>query len=324
MSQTAQSADVNASEGALKTASRSGWGDRLFVTVSRSLAIALMGLLGAILIVLLFMSEPSIEKFGLGFITSTEWNPVEEEFGAWPAIVGTLVTSFIAMIIAVPLSFGIAVFVTEIAPRGLGVVMSRIIELMAGIPSIIYGMWGLFVLAPFMATHVQMPVINLVSGIPVLDVIFGPPPIGIGVFTAGVILAVMVIPLITAVMRDVLENVPPVMREAAYGLGATRLEVMRLVIIPHGRVGLIGGVFLGFGRALGETMAVTFVIGNAHSLFTSLFEPGTTISATIANEFTEATGTIYPAALMELAVILFVLTVIVLVISRLLLRRTAA
>lgn len=235
-------------------------------------------------------------------------------------------TSILALLIATPVSFGIAVFTTEIAPPRLATVLARLIELMAAIPSIIFGMWGLFVFAPFFAERVEPVVIDLFSGIPILDALFGPPPIGIGVLTASIILALMVTPLITAVMRDVILAVPQVMREAAYGLGSTRWEVVRLVIVPHARIGLIGGVVLGLGRALGETMAVTFVIGNAHSLFSSLLLPGTTISATIANEFAEATGTIYPASLMELGLILLVLTVLVLVPSRLLLRprRTGA
>ncbi len=195
---------------------------------------------------------------------------------------------------------------------------------MAGIPSIIFGMWGLLVFAPFMALHIQPPIIEAFAGVPLLGTLFGPPPIGIGVFTAGVILAIMTIPLITAVMRDVLLSVPTVMREAAYGIGSTRFEVVRLVLVPAGLIGLIGGVILGLGRALGETMAVTFVIGNAHNLAPSLFMPGTTISATIANEFTEATGTLYPAALMELGIILFAITILVLALSRLMLKATAA
>ncbi len=299
-------------------------GDKIFANLSKILAILLVVMLGGITLSLILMSLPSLQKFGFSFIFNTEWNPVDEDFGAWPAIVGTVVSSALAMLFAVPLSFGAAVFITQIAPRWLSQILARLIELMAGIPSIIYGMWGLFVFAPFMAKHVEPPIMQLFTGVPVLGTIFGPPPIGIGVLTAGIILAIMVIPLITSVMRDVLDAVPPVMVEATYGLGATRWEVISRVMVPHGRTGMLGGVILGFGRALGETMAVTFVIGNAHHLFTSLFEPGTTISATIANEFTEATGTIYPAALMELGLILFVITIIVLTISRLLLREGKA
>lgn len=297
-------------------------GDPLFAGFAKILGIALIGLLFAILAVLIVAAWPSIEKFGFGFLTTSTWNPVGDEFGAWPAIVGTLVSSLIAMVFAIPISFGFAVFITEIAPKGVGAFLGRLIELMAGVPSIIFGMWGLLVFAPFMARHIQPPIIETFAGVPLLGTLFGPPPIGIGVFTAGIILAIMTIPLITAVMRDVLLSVPTVMREAAYGLGCTRFEVVRLVLVPAGRIGLIGGVILGLGRALGETMAVTFVIGNAHNLAPSLFMPGTTISATIANEFTEATGTLYPAALMELGVILFAITIVVLTLSRLMLRAT--
>jgi len=323
MAETSLSAGTSVPEGVRK-ASGPRIGDPLFAGVAKTLGIALIGMLFAILVVLVVAAWPSIEKFGLGFITSSTWNPVSDTFGAWPAIVGTLVSSLIAMIFAIPIAFGFAVFITEIAPERIGAALGRLIELMAGVPSIIFGMWGLLVFAPFMASHIQPPIIAAFSGIPVLGTLFGPPPIGIGVFTAGIILAIMTIPLITAVMRDVLLSVPTVMREAAYGLGCTRFEVVRLVLVPAGRVGLIGGVILGLGRALGETMAVTFVIGNAHNLSASLFMPGTTISATIANEFTEATGTLYPAALMELGVILFAITILVLALSRLMLRATAA
>ncbi|MEO1200506.1 MAG: phosphate ABC transporter permease subunit PstC [Pseudomonadota bacterium] len=297
-------------------------GDPIFAGISRIFGLALIGMLFAILVVLVHAAWPSIEQFGFAFIPSTTWNPVTNEFGAWPAIVGTLVSSCVAMLFAIPISFGIAVFITEIAPPSIGSALGRLIELMAGIPSIIFGMWGLLVFAPFLARHVQPPIIEAFAGVPLLGTIFGPPPIGIGVFTAGIILAIMTIPLITAVMRDVILSVPTVMREAAYGIGCTRFEVVRLVLVPAGRIGLVGAVILGLGRALGETMAVTFVIGNAHNISASLFMPGTTISATIANEFTEATGTLYPAALMELGIILFVITIIVLALSRLMLRAT--
>lgn len=309
---------------ALGGTSGPGIGDPLFAGISRLFGIALIGILFAVLVVLVIAAWPAIEAFGFGFVTSTTWNPVAEEFGAWPAIVGTLVSSLLAMVFAIPISFGFAVFITELAPTRIGAALGRLVELMAGIPSIIFGMWGLLVLAPFMAKHIQPPIIESFAGVPLLGTLFGPPPIGIGVFTAGVVLAIMTIPLITAVMRDVLLSVPTVMREAAYGLGCTRFEVVSLVLMPAGRIGLIGGVILGLGRALGETMAVTFVIGNAHNLAPSLFMPGTTISATIANEFTEATGTLYPAALMELGIILFAITIAVLALSRGLLRATAA
>ena len=299
---------------------RSFWySDRAFAYLTRGFGIFLVLLLIGILTSLLFLSWPSIKAFGWHFLITSVWNPATNQFGALAPIIGTLATSIIAMLIAVPLSFGIAVLISEILPRRIGSVVARVIELMAGIPSIIYGMWGFFVLVPFMAHHVQPWLIEHTAHIPVLNFIFGGMPIGYGVFTAGIILAFMVIPLISSVMRDVLEAVPPIMREAAYGMGATRREVIKKILVPYTRAGLLGGVILGFGRALGETMAVTFVIGNSHQLFQALFMPGTTISATIANEFTEAFGRLYPAALMQLGLILFVMTFIILAISRMLL-----
>jgi phosphate transport system permease protein len=225
------------------------------------------------------------------------------------------------MLIAVPFSLGIAILIIEILPKSVGTVIARLIELMAGIPSIIYGMWGLFTLAPFMANHIQPWLIIHSANIPILDFIFGGLPIGIGMFTAGLILAIMIIPLISSVMRDVLSTVPELMKEAAYGIGATRFEVVCHIMLPYTRAGLLGSIILGLGRALGETMAVTFVIGNSHQLLQGLFMPSTTISATIANEFTEALGDLYPASLIELGLILFFITFVVLAISRYFLNR---
>jgi len=295
------------------------YGDRVFAYFTRVLGGLLIVLLIGILISLVTLSWAALKTFGWHFLITDVWEPNTNQFGAVAAILGTLAASLIAMVIAIPLSFGIAVLISEILPKPIGRVMARAIELMAGIPSIIYGMWGLFILVPFMATHVQPWLINTFDDIPVLNIIFGGVPIGIGVFTAGLVLAIMVLPLISSVMRDVLETVLPVMREAAYGVGATRREVVMKILVPYTRAGLLGGVILGFGRALGETMAVTFVIGNSHHLFNALFMPGTTISATIANEFTEAYGKLYPASLMELGLILFVMTFIVLAISRIML-----
>ena len=238
-----------------------------------------------------------------------------------PAIYGTLLTSFIAMLIGVPVSLGIAIFLTEICPERLRRPIGIAIELLAGIPSIIYGIWGLFVFAPWFQVHVQPLFIDAFANIPVLNQLFAGPPYGIGMLTAGLILAIMVLPFITSITREVFETVPPVLKEAAYGIGCTRWEVMRRVVIPYTRVGIIGGVMLGLGRALGETMAVTFVIGNAHRIVPSILAPGTTISASIANEFTEAVGDLYTSSLVALGLILFFITFIVLAAARLMLMR---
>jgi len=272
-------------------------------------------------VVLFIDAYPSIYKFGLNFLFSSEWDPVSENFGALPAIIGTLVTSLLAIIFAVPISFCIAVFLTQIVGNKVESILSRLIEVMAAIPSIIYGMWGLFVLVPFLSEYIQPFLIEKFQNIPGLNYVFGGYPIGIGVFTAGIILAIMIIPLISSVMRDVIASVPNVMVESVYATGATRAELTFKVLLPYTKNGLFGSVVLGLGRALGETMAVTFVIGNSHILFDGLFMPGTTISATIANEFTEALGNIYPSALLELGLILFVITFVVLSISRFFLRK---
>jgi phosphate transport system permease protein len=282
-----------------------------------------LALLAGVVISLLHGSLPTWRAFGFEFLTSQSWNPVTEKFGALPAIYGTLVTSFIAMLIGVPISLGIAIFLTEISPERLRRPIGIAIELLAGIPSIIYGIWGLFVFAPFFQAHLQPLLIDTFADIPVLNQLFAGPPYGIGLLTAGLILAIMVLPFITSITREVFDTVPPVLKEAAYGIGCTRWEVVRRVVIPFTRVGIIGGVMLGLGRALGETMAVTFVIGNAHRIMPSLMAPGTTISATIANEFTEATGELYTSALVALGLILFFITFIVLAIARLMLMRIA-
>jgi phosphate transport system permease protein len=273
------------------------------------------------MLALLHGSLPAWRAFGLGFVTSESWNPVTEKFGALPAIYGTLVTSIIAMLIGVPVSLGIAFFLTEICPERLRRTVSIAIELLAGIPSIIYGIWGLFVFAPWFQATVQPFLIDTFANIPVLNQLFAGPPYGIGMLTAGLILAIMVLPFITSITREVFQTVPPVLKEAAYGIGCTRWEVIRRVVIPYTRVGIIGGVMLGLGRALGETMAVTFVIGNAHRIVTSLFAPGTTISASIANEFTEATGDLYTSSLIALGLILFFITFVVLAAARFMLMR---
>lgn len=270
----------------------------------------------ALIISLIVSSWPSIHTFGWHFLWSIDWDPVNEKFGAGTAVIGTLLSAIIAILIALPLSTGTAMLITQILPPSIGQPLSRVIELMAGIPSIIYGMWGLFIMAPFLANHVQPGLINTFANIPVLNFIFGGMPIGISLFSAGLLLAFMILPLIASTMRDVLQTVPPLIREAAYGVGANRYEVCKHILIRYTRSGLFGATILGLGRALGETMAVTFVIGNAHNLPTGLFMPGTTISATIANEFTEATSNLYSSALIELGLVLLAISFITLFISR--------
>ena len=298
--------------------------DKLFRSSTYIAAAIVFAAVVGTMVALNFGAMPALRKFGPGFLISSEWNPVTEEFGALVAVYGTLVSSAIAMLIAIPLSFGIALFITELAPRWLKRPVGIAIELLAAIPSIIYGMWGLFIFAPYFADHVQPWVTDTTAGWPILGPLFDGPPLGIGMFTAGLILAIMVMPFITAVMRDVFEIVPSVIKESAYGLGATTSEVVVKVVLPYTRVGVLGGIMLGLGRALGETMAVTFVIGNAHRLETSLFMPGTTISATLANEFTEAVGDIYTSSLLLLGMILFLVTFIVLALGQLLVARTQA
>ncbi len=286
--------------------------DVLFHNITFASAVFVLILLGAIGVSLVIGAWPAIKAFGFGFLTSQSWNPVTEKFGGLAPIYGTVVTSLIAMLIAVPIGIGIAVFLTESCPKRLRRPIGTAIELLAGIPSIIFGIWGLFILAPFLQSTVQPALITTFASVPILSSLFAGPPYGIGMLTASLILAIMVLPFVTAVSRDVFDTVPPVLKEAAYGLGCTRWEVVRNIVIPHTRVGLIGGVMLGLGRALGETMAVTFVIGNAHKISPSLLAPGTTISATIANEFTEAVGDLYTSSLVFLGLILFAITLIVL------------
>jgi len=307
--------------GRAKVLARLRQGDNMFRLVTRSAALAVLAILGGVIVSLIVGSIPALTAFGFEFPFSQSWNPVTEKFGALAPIYGTLVTSFIAMLIAVPVGLMVAFFLTELCPMWLRRPIGIAIELLAGIPSIIYGIWGLFVFAPFMQDHVQPLLINLFGNVPVLSSLFAGPPYGIGVLTSALILAIMVLPFITSISRDVFEAVPPVLKEAAYGIGCTTWEVFRKVVLPYTRVGVIGGVMLGLGRALGETMAVTFVIGNAHKVSASLLAPGTTISATIANEFTEAVGDLYTSSLIALGLILFVITFIVLTIARLLLAR---
>jgi phosphate transport system permease protein len=296
-------------------------GDAAFRQLTRAAALGVLLLLSGVIISLVAGSLPALRTFGLGFLTTERWNPVTEKFGALAPIYGTLVTSFIAMLIAVPLGLMIAFFLTELCPPWLRRPIGIAIELLAGVPSIIYGIWGLFVFAPFLQQTLQPFLINTLGNVPGISKLFSGPPYGIGILTAGLILAIMVLPFVTSISRDVFEAVPPVLKEAAYGIGCTTWEVVRYVVLPYARVGVIGGVMLGLGRALGETMAVTFVIGNAHRISASLLAPGTTISASIANEFTEAVGDLYTSSLIALGLILFVITFIVLAAARYLLLR---
>ncbi len=314
-----QSTGVTSSK--LKRMSRLRSADLLFNWITFAAALTVLLLLGGVIISLVYGSIPAFQTFGFGFLTTQSWNPVTEKFGALAPIYGTVVTSIIALIIAVPVGIGIAIFLTELCPPWLKRPIGVAIELLAGIPSIIYGIWGLFVFAPFFQTTVQPFLIGLFGNVPGLSSVFAGPPYGIGVMTAGIILAIMVLPFITSITRDVFDTVPPVLKEATYGLGCTTAEVVTKVVLPYSRVGVIGGIMLGLGRALGETMAVTFVIGNAHKISASILSPGTTISASIANEFTEAVGDLYTSSLIALGLILFIITFIVLAAARIMLAR---
>ena len=295
--------------------------ERMFENTTLACALFVAAMFLGIIVSLFDGAWPSIRAFGASFFFTEAWNPVTERFGALAPIYGTLVTSMIAMLIAVPIGIGIAIFLTELCPRGLRRPIGVAVELLAGIPSIIYGIWGLFVLAPILQQTLMPFLISSFEGVPVLSILFAGPPYGIGVFTAGLILAIMTLPFVAAITRDVFETVPPVLKEAAYGLGATVWEVQWKVVLPYARAGVVGGAMLALGRALGETMAVTFVIGNAHRISSSLLAPGTTISAAIANEFTEAVGEVYTASLIELGLILFFVTFLVLAAAQFMLYR---
>jgi phosphate transport system permease protein len=295
-------------------------GEVLFKGSTAFFAYFILVLIPLILITILLDAKDAFAKFGFGFIIGKQWDPVSEVFGAYAPILGTLITSFIAMLIAVPVSFGIAVFVTELAPLWMRTFLSSAIELLAGIPSVIFGIWGLFAFAPEFA-KIQPQLSAIFEHVPLLNALFTGPPMGIGMLTAGIILAIMTIPFISAVMREVFLATPQILKESAYGVGATTWEVVWNIVLPYTSNGLLGGIFLGLGRALGETMAVTFVIGNAHELTTSLFMPGTTISAVLANEFSEATTPMYKSSLLALGLILFLITFTVLFVARTLLGR---
>jgi len=296
-------------------------GDVVFRSLTFLFALLVLLILGGVIVALIEGALPAFRTFGLSFIATEVWNPVTEKFGALAPIYGTLVTSAIAMLVGIPVAFGVALFITEICPLWLKRPLATMIELLAAIPSIIYGIWGLFVFAPFVQEYIEPAIINTFGQIPGIGALFAGPPLGIGILTAGFILAIMVLPFISSIMRDVFETVPPMLKESAYGLGATRTEVVLRVVLPFTRIGVIGGIMLGLGRALGETMAVTFVIGNAHSISASILQPGTTISASLANEFTEAFSDLYRSSLIALGLILFVITFIVLAIAKLLLLR---
>lgn len=298
-----------------------GLGDRVFLLLTGSMAYLVLALLGAAALSMLWGGRLAFQTFGWKFIYSSEWDAVNHQFGALVPIYGTIVSSAIAIVIAVPVSFGIAIFLSEVAPRWLREPVSAAIELLAAIPSIIYGMWGLFVFVPFMATYVEPWLNDHLGQAPWIGEVFSGPPIGIGMLTAGLILGIMIIPFITSVMRDVFLAVPPQLKESAVALGATTWEVMQRVSFPYTRTAVVGAIFLGLGRALGETMAVTFVLGNAHEFSKSLLMPGNSIAAAIANEFTEADSPIYLSSLIGLGFLLFVVTFIVLAAAKLMLSR---
>jgi phosphate transport system permease protein len=304
-----------------KRAARQRSGERLFRAATLVAAILVLALLGGVAVSLLQGAWPALSHFKLAFLTREIWNPVTAQFGALAPIYGTLMTSLIAMLVAVPIGFGIAIFLTELCPRPWRRPGGVASELLAAVPSIIFGIWGLFVLAPILQRHVQPWLIAHIGPVPGIGVLFQGPPFGIGVLSAGLVLAIMVLPFIAAVMRDVFETVPDVLKESGYALGATTWEVIWNVVVPYSRVGMVGGIMLGLGRALGETMAVTFVIGNAHRISASLLAPGTTISASIANEFTEAVGDLYTSSLVALGVLLFLITFTVIAAARFMLLR---
>ncbi|WP_293400031.1 phosphate ABC transporter permease subunit PstC [Polaromonas sp.] len=304
----------------VKPVRRSPVADRLFGWAAQGAALLTLGLLIGILVSLVIGAWPAISKYGLGFLTSTTWDPVKNEYGGLVMIYGTLATSIIALVIAVPVSFGIALFLTELSPAWLKRPLGTAIELLAAVPSIVYGMWGLLVFGPILATYVQQPLQSLFKGVPYLGALVSGPPVGIGILSAGIILAIMIIPFIASVMRDVFEVTPVLLKESAYGLGSTTWEVVSKVVLPYTKAGVIGGIMLGLGRALGETMAVTFVIGNFNQLDSlSLFQAANSITSALANEFAEAGEGLHQAALIYLGLVLFFITFVVLSLSKLLL-----
>lgn len=299
-----------------------GWGDRLFAAAATSAAALTLALMVGIIVSLVIGAGPALEKFGLGFLTSAVWDPVGNQYGGLVMIYGTLATSLIALVIAVPVSFGIALFLTELSPGWLKRPLGIAIELLAAVPSIVYGMWGLLVFGPVLATYVQQPLQAAFTGVPVLGALVAGPPVGIGILSAGIILAIMIIPFIASVMRDVFEVTPPMLKESAYGLGSTTWEVVYKIVLPYTKAGVVGGIMLGLGRALGETMAVTFVIGNMNQLDSlSLFEAANSITSALANEFAEANEGLHQASLIYLGLVLFFITFVVLSLSKILLAK---
>ena len=304
----------------IKKARSGPMADRVFGWLAKGAALFTLAMLIAILASLTVSAWPAIDKFGLGFLTSTRWDPVKEDFGGLVMIYGTVVTSLIALLIAVPVSFGIAIFLTEMSPAWLKRPLGTAIELLAAVPSIVYGMWGLLVFSPVLSTYVQQPLQKAFGGVPVLGALFSGPPVGIGILSAGIILAIMIIPFIAAVMRDVFEVTPPLLKESAYAMGATTWEVVSKVVLPYTKAGVVGGIMLGLGRAIGETMAVTFVIGNFNQLDSvSVFQAANSITSALANEFAEAGEGLHQGALMYLGLVLFFITFVILTMSKLLL-----
>jgi phosphate transport system permease protein len=294
--------------------------DTRFRNTTAAAAFVVVAIFAGLIASLTIGAWPALSTFGFNFLTTATWNPVTQHFGALAAIYGTLVTSALAMLVAVPVGIGVAIFLTEICPRSLKRPIGIAVELLAGIPSIIYGIWGFFIFVPFFQQTIQPALIDLFANVPLLQDLFAGPPFGIGIFTASLIVSIMILPFMSAVTRDVFETVPPILKEAAYGLGCTTWEVMWRIVLPFSRSGVVGGAMLALGRALGETMAVTFVIGNSHHINGSLFAPGTTISASIANEFTEALGPLYVSSLIAMGLILFCITFVVLASAQLMLR----
>jgi len=296
------------------------WADSVFSLLAHAAALLTLALLAGIIGSLVVGAMPAIKEYGLSFLWRSEWDPVKDSYGGLVMIYGTLMTSFIALLIAVPVSFGIALFLTELSPGWLKRPLGIAIELLAAVPSIVYGMWGLLVFGPILATYVQAPLQSLLTGVPFLGTLVSGPPVGIGILSAGIILAIMIIPFIASVMRDVFEVTPPLLKESAYGLGSTTWEVMFKVVLPYTKTGVVGGIMLGLGRALGETMAVTFVIGNQNQLNSaSLFEAANSITSALANEFAEAGEGLHQASLIYLGLVLFFITFVVLACSKLLL-----
>ncbi len=312
-------ADIALPRVAAAKSRHSAVGDFIFRHLTFLFALFVLLILGGVIVALISGALPALRTFGVSFLYTDVWNPVTEKFGALAPIYGTLVTSTIAMLVGIPVAFGVAVFITEICPLWLKRPLATMIELLAAIPSIIYGIWGLFVFAPFVQAYIEPAIIDTFGQLPGIGALFAGPPLGIGLLTAGFILSIMVLPFISSIMRDVFETVPGILKESAYALGSTRGEVVWHIVLPFTRIGVVGAIMLGLGRALGETMAVTFVIGNAHRISASILQPGTTISASLANEFTEAVGDLYLSSLVALGLLLFVITFVVLALAKVML-----